>query len=285
MTNRRTFLKKSGMALASAALVSHFPIGLGGCTNNKPLSFGFQSWTLRNQLGEDLPGTLEMMAGMGYNEVEMCSPLGYSGTPFEKFNGMSGTELRRIIEDSGLKCGSCHYNMGELRDHLENRIEWSHQMGITQIIASSFWLPRDASLDDYLRSCDELNEIGRKTKAAGIQAGFHNHHMEFEMWGDRLIYDAMLERLDPDLVKMQFQVAVVNIGYHAADYFRNYPGRFISAHLADWSAEKEAQVPIGQGVVDWVDFFRAAETGGVKNHYVEMDPATFRESADYLKTI
>lgn len=134
MTNRRTFLKKSGMALASAALVSHFA-GLGGCANNKPLSFGFQSWTLRNQLGEDLPGTLEMMAGMGYKEVEMCSPLGYTGTPFEKFNGMSATELRRIIEGAGLKCGSCHYNMGLVKDRKTRLIAWPAVMILPSFVS------------------------------------------------------------------------------------------------------------------------------------------------------
>ena len=189
------------------------------------------------------------------------------------------------LEDTGLKCESSHYGIGELRDHLDNRIEWSLEMGITQIIASSFWLPKDASIDDYRRACDELNEIGLKTKAAGIQTGFHNHHMEFEKRDDDLIYDALLDQLDPDTVKMQFQVAVVNIGYQAADYFRKYPGRFISAHLADWSNEKEEQVPIGQGIVDWNDFFIAAKIGGVKNFYVEMAPATFAKSAEFLKTM
>jgi sugar phosphate isomerase/epimerase len=285
MTTRRNFIKTTGAALGSAALLSHLPFGLSSCTTKRSLSFGFQTWTLRDQLGEDLPGTLKMMADMGYKEVEFCSPLGYTGTPFEKFNTLSGAELRKIIEDSGLKCESSHYNIGELRDHLENRIEWSLEMGITQMIASSFWLPEGASIDDYRHACDELNEIGLKTKAAGIQCGYHNHHMEFEKRGNDLIYDALMEQLNPDIVKMQFQVAVVNIGYKAADYFRKYPGRFISSHLADWSSEKEEQVPIGQGIVDWDDFFEAAKIGGVKNFFVEMDPAYFTESAEFLKTM
>ncbi len=284
MTTRRNFIKTTGAALGSAALISRFPFGLSVPTKKDPLSFGFQTWTLREQLGEDLSGTLKMMADMGYKEVEFCSPLGYTGTPFEKFNYMSGAELSKIIKDAGLKCESSHYNMSELRDHLENRIEWSLEMGITQMIASSFWLPKDASIDDYRRACDELNEIGLKIKTAGIQTGFHNHHMEFEKRGDELIYDALLDQLDPDIVKMQFQVAVVNIGYQAADYFRKYPGRFISAHLSDWSNEKE-EVPIGQGIVDWADFFVAAKIGGVKNFFVEMAPDTFMESARFLKTM
>ncbi len=285
MTSRRNFIKSTGAAAGTAALFSAIPFGLSSCVKKESLSFGFQTWTLRDQLGEDISGTLKMMADMGYREVEFCSPLGYTGTPFEKFNSLKGTELRKIIEDTGLICKSSHYNMGELREHLDNRIEWSHEMGITQIIASSFWLPEDASIDDYRRACDELNEIGLKTKQAGIQAGFHNHHMEFEKIDGKLIYEAILEQLDPELVKMQFQVAVVNIGYQAADYFRNYPGRFISAHLADWSDEKQAQVAIGQGIVDWSDFFEAAKTGGVKNFFVEMDPLTFADSASFLSKV
>lgn len=283
MTTRRNFIKTTGAALGAAVIPGRLFYEPSGPEAKRHLSFGFQTWTLRDQLGEDLPGTLKMMAGMGYKEVEFCSPLGYSGTPFEKFNGMKGSELRRIITDAGLKCESSHYGMGELRDHLDNRIEWSLEMGITQIIASSFWLPGDASIDDYRGACDELNAIGLKIKAAGLQTGFHNHHMEFEKRGDDLIYDALLAQLDPGIVKMQFQVAVVNLGYKAADYFRKYPGRFISAHLADWSDEKQAQVPIGQGVVDWDDFFAAAKTGGVKNFFVEMEPDTFPDSARFLK--
>ena len=285
MTTRRNFIKTTSAALGAAVIPGQFLYGSSGPETKGHLSFGFQTWTLRDQLGEDLPGTLKMMAGMGYKEVEFCSPLGYSGTPFEKFNGMKGSELRRIITDAGLKCESSHYGMGELRDHLDNRIEWSLEMGITQIIASSFGLHGNASIDDFRRACDELNAIGLKIKAAGLQAGFHNHHGEFEKRGDDLIYDVLMAQLDPGIVKMQFQVAVVDIGYKAADYFRKYPGRFISTHLADWSSEKKAQVAIGQGIVDWDDFFAAAKIGGVKNFFVEMEPDTFPDSARFLKEI
>jgi sugar phosphate isomerase/epimerase len=285
MTTRRNFLKIGGTSLGVAALSSAFPIDMMAFSGKTPKSFGFQVWTIKDELFKDFKGTLVKMAKMGYKEVEMCSPLGYTGTGFEVFNTMTGTEMRKIIESAGLTCQSSHYTMGELRESLDNRIEWSNQMGIKQIIASSFWLPENASIDDYRKACDELNNIGRKVKAAGIEIGFHNHHMEFEKRGDELIYDAMMNQLDPEVVKMQFQVAVISVGYKAADYFRKYPGRFISAHLADWSTAKNGQVPIGQGVVDWKDFFEAAKIGGVKNFFVEMAPEAFPESAKFLKTI
>jgi len=283
--SRRNFIKVSGASLGAAALMSQMPLNALGMGAKKQAPFGFQVWTIRETLVNEFSKTLMKMASMGYTEVEMCSPLGYSDSGFKPLNNMSGGEMRKIIEDAGLVCTSSHYNMGELRDHLDNRIEWAQGLGMKQMIASSFWLPKDASIDDYRRAADELNAIGEKTKKAGIQMGFHNHHMEFEKRGDELIYDALLNQFDPKLVKMQFQVAVVDIGYKAADYFRKYPGRFISAHLADYSAGKKRQVPVGQGDVDWSEFFKAAQKGGVKNFYVEMAPEAFGPSADYLKNM
>jgi sugar phosphate isomerase/epimerase len=282
-TTRRNFIKTSGLALGSVALISQMPLGIMGCTAPAKKDFGFQVWTIKDKLILNFAPTLKEMAAMGYTQVEMCSPLGYTSSGFGPLNSMSGAEMKKIIDDSGLKCVSSHYGMGELRDSLDNRIEWAKQLGMKQMVCSSFWLPEGATVDEYRKACEELNAIGEKTKAAGIQMVFHNHHMEFEKRGEELIYEEMMKVLNPDLVKMQFQVAVVNIGYKAADYFRKYPGRFQSAHLADWSKAKDAQVPIGQGDIDWKDFFEAAKVGGVQNFFVEMDPETFAPSAEFLK--
>ena len=114
-----------------------------------------------------------------------------------------------------------------------------------------------------------------------MQAGFHNHEFEFATLDGQLIYDALMGRFDPDLVKMQFQTEVINLGYKASTYFKKYPGRFISSHLSDWTADKK-EVPVGQGVIDWKEFFAAAKTGGVKNFFVEMDLDKFKDSATYI---
>jgi sugar phosphate isomerase/epimerase len=75
---------------------------------------------------------------------------------------------------------------------------------------------------------------------------------------------------------------VVNIGYQAATYFKKYPGRFISIHLADWSSTEKKGVPVGQGVVDWKNLFAAAKIGGVKNYFVEMELQAMKPSCEYL---
>ncbi|MDP2888113.1 MAG: sugar phosphate isomerase/epimerase [Bacteroidota bacterium] len=282
--NRREFFGKSAMGIGATLLASQFPMNLEAATGAKAFKkpLGFQVWTVKDQLIKDFPGTLKMMAGQGYQSVEMCSPPGYVSSGFGPLVSMKGSEMKKIVEDAGLILESTHYGMGELRDNLSERIDFALESGQKQMICSSFWLPKDANLSDWKKAADELNEIGAKTKKAGIQMGFHNHHMEFEKLDGVLIYDELLKQFDPDLVKMQFQVAVISIGYKAADYFKKYPGRFISAHLADWSKTTDKQVPVGQGVVDWKELFAAAEKCGVKNYFVEMAPETFKESAEYI---
>lgn len=282
--SRRQFLGKSALGLGVAVAATQFPFNLSARSVMKPvkLPLGFQVWTIRDKLGKDFPGTMKMMAELGYSAVEMCSPPGYKGLGFDSLLDMKGSEMKKIINDAGLSLESTHYGMNELRSNLNERIQFAEESGQKQMILSSFGLPGKASLSDWQKAAEELNIIGAQTKKAGIQIGFHNHHNEFAKIDGVLIYDELLKIFDPDLVKMQFQVAVISEGFKASDYFTKYPGRFISAHLADWSATERKTVPVGKGVVDWKEFFAALKKGGVKNIFVELDPQMFKDSAEFI---
>lgn len=282
--SRRQFLGTSALGIGSALVASRLPMHPGANTFSESgkMPLGFQVWTVREMLVKDFPGTLKMMADLGYQSLEMCSPPGYGFQPLMK---LKAREMKQIIHDAGLICESSHYVMDELRNHLDERIEFALESGQTQMILSGFGMPEKASLSDWLKAADELNKMGVKTKKAGIRMGYHNHHVEFEKIDGTLIYEALMKQFDPDLIKMQFQVAVISIGYKASTYFTKYPGRFISAHLADWSAVTEKETPVGQGVVDWGEFFETLKTGGVKNIYVEMGMETFKDSATYFHSL
>src|SRR2546423_5087384 len=283
--HRRHFIGQGAKALGSAVVLSQIPLNLFSQTFPKSKHpIGFQTFPIRDMLSKDFSGTLKMMAGLGYQTLEMCSPPGYVGAGFASLVNMKAVDMRRSINDTGLTCHSCHFTFGELKNNLDERIEFSKQLGLTQMICSSFWLPKDASIKDYLNAADELNKIGEKTKKAGLQMGYHNHEMEFAKRDDIVTYDALMGQLDPELVKMQFQTEVINLGYKASDYFKKYPGRFISTHMSDWTADKK-QVPIGQGVIDWKEFFTAAQTGGIKNFFVEMDLDAMKNSTQYIHSI
>jgi sugar phosphate isomerase/epimerase len=279
--SRRQFLESSvsgafaaGYLSAAARELQADPLGL---------PIGFQSYSVRNLIGQNFPGTLRQLAAVGYRTIEMCSPAGYVDSGFGSLVKYKPADLRDIINGAGLRCESSHFGPQELRQNLADRIGWSKEMGLKQMILSSLGLRREANMDDWMRAANWLNKLGEETQKAGIQFGYHNHDFEFQKIDGVLIYDELMRRLDPKLVRMQFQVAVISLGYQAATYLKKYPGRFISLHLADWSPAERKHVPVGKGVVNWPELFAAAKTGGVTNYFVEVDNLDgIKDSYPYL---
>jgi sugar phosphate isomerase/epimerase len=272
--SRRSFLGVGAMGLAGAAYLRANPLGL---------PIGCQTFPVRDTIGTDFEGTLKELAGMGFERIEMCSPLGYEKMGYGGLVKMTAAELRGKIQAAGLGCESCHYGFGELRDHLDERLAFAQELGLKQMILSTFWLPKEAKMADWMRAVGEANKFGERTQKAGIEFGFHNHEFEFQKIGGELIYDKLMSEFDPKFVKMQFQVNVIKLGYQAADYFEKYPGRFISIHLQDYSPTEKKDVALGQGIVGWKRLWTAARISGARNYFVETDRADFRASAQFLK--
>ncbi len=281
--NRRKFIQQGSFAAGAAFALSQLPKQLFASASAENFPVGFQSWILRDDIGKNFAANLKMMSDMGYKLIEMCSPKGYGGG-FAPLESIRPSELKKTINDNGLSCPSCHFGFKELTEDLENRIEWSKEIGLSHMVCSSMGLPKDATISDWQKAAERLNESGEKIKAAGLQAGFHNHSTEFAKIDNELIYDRLLKTLDPELVKLQFQTEVINLGYKASDYFNKYPGRFISSHLSDWTSDKK-QAAIGSGVIDWKEFFAAAKKAGIQHFYVEMDADKFKDSIAYIKSV
>jgi sugar phosphate isomerase/epimerase len=283
--NRRAFIQNTATGLGGVFLLAHLPDHLQAAVRLLDIPLGFQSWVVKDALANDFPGTLKKMAAEGFKSVEMCSPKGYEKMGFGPLMSMKVSDMRSIITDAGLGCPSCHFTFSEFStQNLDDRIEFARQLGIRHMICSHPGLSKTATIDEYLMRADDLNIAAEKIKKAGLQMGYHNHSIEFAVLNGRLIYDALLERLDPVLVKMQFQTEVINLGYKGAAYFKLHPGRFISAHLSDWTADKK-EMPVGQGIIDWKEFFAAAKTAGIETFFVEMAPGTFAESVRYIHTL
>jgi len=276
--SRREFIAASaaGIAAAGARELRADPLGL---------PVGFQVYPIRELIAKDFAGTLRQMASIGYRSVEMCSPPGYQTSGFGPLMSLSASQMRQTIQAAGLICESCHYQFREMKENLDDRLAYARELGLKQMIVASFGLRQDATLSDWARAAEEMNKIGEQTRKAGIQLGFHNHHFEFREIDGVLIYDKLMSVLDPKLVKMQFQVAVISLGYQAVTFFRKYPGRFVSLHLADWSSAEKKAVPVGKGVVDWKQLFAAAKPAGVKNYYVEMEMDALKASYPYLHAL
>src|SRR3954453_13691738 len=112
--SRRRFLATGAAAVggisAMARRAAADPIGL---------PIGLQLYTVREQAGKDFEGTLRKVAEIGYQEVELYS-----------FFDRKASDVRRALEDAGLKCVSAHYGVPSLSDDLAAKIDYAKELGL-----------------------------------------------------------------------------------------------------------------------------------------------------------
>jgi sugar phosphate isomerase/epimerase len=289
--SRREFLHKSAAGATAAACLSAAPALQA---NPLGLPIGSQTYYQRQRVKSgDFAGLCKDMAAVGIGVIELCSP-GYS----EFASLADGKQTRKIIEDAGLKCPSSHFTLKELRSNQEQAIAWAKDIGMTQMGTATLSgkMQNGATTMDAVKSAaDEYNRIAEVAAKAGIQQFLHDENFEMAKVDGRLVYEVLLELLDPKLVRMQFQMSAMPVVGDPVMYFEKYPGRFISMHLQGVTLKPPASepaagrgnppVPVGKDSVDWRKVFTAARAGGLRNYFVEQNWDVAVQSVNYLKTL
>jgi len=226
---RREFFEKAGTGAAVAGFLAAG--GLKLHANPLDLPIGSQTYPHRQRIVDnDFAGLLKDMKALGIEVIELCNP-----TYNEYKNLADGKQTRKILDDNGMKCISAHFQMNALRNDHAKQIEWAQQIGMTQMSTADLGgrvVNGVTSIDEVKRAADEYNKIGAVAKKAGLQQALHNEGFcNSKLEDGRLTYPVLLEYLDPDLVKMQFQMSSMRTVGDPIIYFANHPGRFISMHL------------------------------------------------------
>lgn len=138
--------------------------------------YGIQMYSVRDITEKDMPGALRALAEMGYKNVEFA---GFFGIPAE--------EIKKLLDDNGLKVSGTHTGWNEIAEHFEETVAYHKAIGNTRIIIPGADLTTKAKLDAFI---DMLNEFQPKLAAEGITLGYHNHDHEFKPNEDgQIIYD------------------------------------------------------------------------------------------------
>jgi sugar phosphate isomerase/epimerase len=269
MTKRRDFLRNAAVGLTAAAAGARAPKLLFANPYGKPV--GLQLYTVRDQLDQDVAGTIKQLGAIGYQDAEIYSL--YGKTP---------AEFTNILKNNGLTASSGHYMLPDVKTNWQKHIDDAQALGL-QYMVHAILQPEDRkSFDDYKRLAELFNKAAEQTHKAGIQFCYHNHNFEFKKYGDTTAYDYLLKALDPELVKFEMDCFwVTHAGQDPVAYFRKHPGRFPLLHIKDlkdnpaptqeFDAKMGLFAPVGSGTVDWKRIFAAAPTGGMKHYYVEQD--------------
>ena len=247
-------------------------------------------------MDSDPAGTLKAVAATGYKTVEL-SPL--AKTPAK--------DLKKMLDDAGLKNPSGHYMLRELMSNLEEKLDFAHLFGQEFMVVTVPWVADPSrfkpdpqmgefgvfiaiinglTLDDWKWNAEQFNKVGEQIKKAGLQLAYHNHNFEWKSYGGVTGYDEFLRLTDSGLVKLELDCGWATVaGQDPVTYLGKYPERYSLLHIKDFQKGftprttllgKDPGAPVatelGRGAVDYGRVFRAAQKARIRALFVEQEP-------------
>lgn len=288
--SRRTFLKTTAAAvplMMEARMSEATPLGL---------PIGLQLYTVGAEMDKDPFGTIKAIAGIGYKQVEL-SPTGK----------VSASDMKKALDDNGLKNPSGHFMLADLMAGLEQKIDLAHQFGEEYLVVtvpgvsdpsrlksepgadqfSGFLrVLNGLTLDDWKWNAEQFNTVGEKIKQAGLQLCYHNHNFDFKPLGETTGYDEFMRLTDPKLVKFELDCGwAVVAGVDPVEYLTKHSDRYCMLHIKDFKKGfapsttlgvqgPNAPVPteLGHGAIDYGPVFAAARKAQIAAYFVEQEP-------------
>jgi sugar phosphate isomerase/epimerase len=256
---RRQFLKRSGIALGAAALPIDEPLS-SASPMNQPI--GFQTFEITAHLSEDWEGTWKKMASFGYKIADLVQ---FGGPTLSKY---TANDIKQSLADAGLTATNGHFSYRAWTDNFARSVAYAHDLELKSVVCALG--PRRKTVDDYKWMGDQLNQIGAKTQAEGLQLAYHNHEIEFVPVEGQIPWDVLMANTDPKLVTYQIDVGNLTFGGgDAIQVLSKYSGRYFSLHCKDYVRGK-ASVPVGQGILDWKKILAIAKKQKIKYYVTEV---------------
>ena len=241
----------------------------------KPLSV--QLYSLRTRAEKDFAAVLKDVADMGYKGVE---PAG--------FWNIRPSQLKKIVEDLGMKIYSSHSpwcngnNIGECMDIAD-------MLGLKTIVCG--YGPDDfKDMDAIKRTAERTNVMQEKLAANGYTLFQHNHYWEFERIDGKIKYETYAELAPTVKFEMDCFWSTNKGSEDAVEMLKKFADRTILIHMKDGICQQQANnagmvnglldmkidlLPLGTGTLPIKDLVanapESAETIVVELDYCNID--------------
>jgi len=252
--NRREFMISSAGLAVAAGLACRTAAA-------KTIPVGLQLYSVRHECAKDFPATVAAVAKMGYQGVEFAGYYDYSAK-----------DLRKLLDDNGLKCCGTHTQLDTLLgDAFEKTVEYNQIIGNRYLIVP--WLAEEKrrTVQDWIELAKLFNELADKAKPHGMRIGYHNHTFEYQPLEGQLPWDVFAQNTNQEVI-LQFDSG--NAGEGGAEtvpFLKKYPGRSVTIHIKEYSKTNKKAI-LGEGDVPWQEVFHTCETiGGTEWYIIEEE--------------
>jgi len=315
---RRAFIENSAKATLAGLFITKDWYAPSPLYNNICVNL----FSLPKVLEADFAGGLNMLAKMGYKEIEMYGPytfssekqkanwksleplVGFSGSGFF---GKSLSETKTILKDTGLKVPSLHTDLDTLSELMGPLSDAANHLGAKYVVLPAIPEGERKNIDDYKRMAERFNKIGAEAKANGIRFAYHNHGYGLSKMEGVLPLDIILQQTDPSLVYLEMDLFWTTAGgADPIELLKANKGRYKLMHVKDmkkkvrfsgdggnpkqWTELWGEMTTAGDGVLDLKNILSVAKENGLAHCVVEQDivahpEIALKKSFDYLASL
>ena len=229
-------------------------------------NIGLQFWSINEAASEDLLGTIEKVAEMGY-----------TGAQFAGFGDYSAEAVKAKMDEVGIKPAGAHVQLELLENDLENTLKYHETIGNDLIIIPFLADERRQSKEDYEKIAEIVKDLGEKLHARGFTLAYHNHDFEFEAFDGKTGFEIIFEHTDPKYLKMELDCYWAAFAEHdPLEVIEKYADRVVSLHIKDQKdgTDEPNSVELGTGILPLADYVAKGKEVGVKLFVVEQEHFT-----------
>ncbi|MDU1845921.1 MAG: sugar phosphate isomerase/epimerase [Niallia nealsonii] len=228
----------------------------------KNIPIAIQMYTLREECEQDFRGTLQKVASLGFQGVELAG-----------YGGISVAELKELLDELNLQVAASHVPLADLESNLTQVIQDQLVLG-SKFLVCPYLLPDKRTEADYESLIAFLNMAGAECQKEGISLCYHNHDFELDRLHDgRSALDTIMEETDSKLVFAELDVYWLSKReYDPAQWIDTYKNRTKLVHLKDMTTDEERFfAEVGTGSIDFQAILEKGEEADIQWWIIEQD--------------
>jgi sugar phosphate isomerase/epimerase len=223
-------------------------------------TIALQLYSVRNDLERDFKGTLEQVATVGFQAVELYN-----------YGEYTAPNLKRLLDDCGLQVAATHVDDERLKRNLGAELDYALELGCTYLVTLD-WTARNTQT--WYDVADELEAIAQQVKSRGLTLAYHNEPYEIRDKVDgQTVMDVLLARA-PSMVA-ELDIAWIHAGgLKPTDYVEKHRERTPLLHIKDLKALPDGKwqtVELGYGEVDVLGVLKTLGTATPEWLIIEQD--------------
>ena len=233
---------------------------------------GMVSYTYRNSFQKDVAATLDTIRRMGITNIE-----------FSNLFGKSAVELRKLLDERGLRCTSFGVQYPDIINNIKEVGKNAQTLGASFVRVA--WIPHDANkgftIDDAKKAVEDFNTAGKILKEEfDLTFCYHNHGYEFTPYNNQTLLDYMMANTKPEYVSFEMDILwTFHGGGDAVQLLNKHGNRFKLMHLKDLKkgvkgdltgrTSVDNDVALGTGQINLSAIIQAAKKSSIEHYYIE----------------